>query len=72
MCLAMIGILQFGERLTSVFGGLFPVSGRDLHHHDRFGAFMMYGVVGGLIVSEINPYHQQLQVQARSLHLASF
>ncbi|MGE5619960.1 MAG: hypothetical protein ACM3US_11960 [Sphingomonadaceae bacterium] len=54
--LAMIGILQFGERLdTLFFGGLFPVSGRVISIVLIGLGTMMYGVVGGLIVSEINP-----------------
>lgn len=54
--LAMIGILQFGERLdTMFFGGLFPVSGRVISITMIGLGTMMYGVAGGLIVSEINP-----------------
>lgn len=54
--LAMIGLLQFGERLdTFFFGGLFPVSGRVISITMIGLGTMMYGVVGGLIVSEINP-----------------
>jgi len=55
--LAMIGIMQFGERLdTILFGGLFPVSGRVISITlIGFGA-MMYGLVPGLIVAEINPF----------------
>lgn len=54
--LAMIGLMQFGERLdTILFGGLFPVSGRVISFTlIGFGA-MMYGLVPGLIVAEINP-----------------
>lgn len=54
--LAMIGLMQFGERLdTILFGGLFPVSGRIISFTlIGFGA-MMYGLVPGLIVAEINP-----------------
>ena len=54
--LAMIGLMQFGERLDTVlFGGLFPVSGRIISFTMiGFGA-MMYGMVPGLIVAEINP-----------------
>ncbi|MGI5835693.1 MAG: hypothetical protein ACOX87_04265 [Chloroflexota bacterium] len=56
LSLAMIGILQFGERLdTLFFGGLFPVSGRVISITMIGLGTMMYGVVGGLIVSEINP-----------------
>ncbi len=54
--LVMIGILQFGERLdTLLTGGLFPVSGRVISITMIGLGTMMYGVVGGLIVSEINP-----------------
>ena len=54
--LVMIGILQFGERLDTIFtGGLFPVSGRAISITLIGFGTMMYGVVGGLIVSEINP-----------------
>lgn len=54
--LVMIGILQFGERLdTLLTGGLFPVSGRVISITMIGFGTMMYGVVGGLIVSEINP-----------------
>lgn len=54
--LAMIGILQFGERMdTFFFGGLFPVSGRVISITMIGLGTMLYGVVGGLIVSEINP-----------------
>jgi len=54
--LAMIGLLQFGERLdTFFFGGLFPVSGRVISITMIGLGTMMYGVVGGLIVAEINP-----------------
>jgi hypothetical protein len=54
--LVMIGIMQFGERLDTVLtGGLFPVSGRVISITMIGFGTMMYGVVGGLIVSEINP-----------------
>lgn len=54
--LAMIGILQFGERLdTFFFGGLFPVSGRVIAMTMIGLGTMMYGVTGGLIVALINP-----------------
>ncbi len=54
--LAMIGLLQFGERIdTAFFGGLFPVSGRVISVTMIGLGTMMYGVVGGLIVAEINP-----------------
>lgn len=54
--LAMIGILQFGERLdTLVTGGLFPVSGRVTTFILIGFGTAMYGVVPGLIVAEINP-----------------
>lgn len=54
--LVMIGILQFGERLdTLLTGGLFPVSGRVISITMIGLGTMLYGVVGGLIVSEINP-----------------
>jgi hypothetical protein len=54
--LAMIGLLQFGERLdTLLFGGLFPVSGRVIAMVMIGLGTMMYGPVGGLIVAEINP-----------------
>lgn len=56
LSLVMIGILQFGERLdTLLTGGLFPVSGRVISIVMIGLGTMMYGVVGGLIVSEINP-----------------
>jgi hypothetical protein len=56
LSLAMIGLLQFGERLdTALIGGLFPVSGRVIAFTMiGLGAFM-YGLVPGLIVAEINP-----------------
>ncbi|MBU2700043.1 hypothetical protein Ga0466249_001135 [Sporomusaceae bacterium BoRhaA] len=55
--LAMIALMQFGERLdTLFFGGLFPVSGRVISITlIGFGA-AMYGLVPGLIVAEINPF----------------
>jgi hypothetical protein len=56
LSLVMIGILQFGERLdTLLTGGLFPVSGRVISITMIGLGTMMYGVVGGLIVAEINP-----------------
>jgi hypothetical protein len=56
LSLAMIGLLQFGERLDTILvGGLFPVSGRVIAFTMiGLGAFM-YGLVPGLIVAEINP-----------------
>lgn len=55
--LAMIGIMQFGERLdTMLFGGLFPVSGRIISFTLIGFGTMMYGLVPGLIVAEINPF----------------
>ncbi len=54
--LVMIGIMQFGERLDTILtGGLFPVSGRIISITMIGLGTMMYGVVGGLIVAEINP-----------------
>ncbi len=54
--LVMIGILQFGERLDTILtGGLFPVSGRVISITMIGFGTMLYGVVGGLIVAEINP-----------------
>ncbi len=54
--LAMIGLLQFAERLdTLLFGGLFPVSGRVIAHFMIGLGTALYGGVGGFIVSEINP-----------------
>ncbi|WP_371373826.1 hypothetical protein [Sporomusa aerivorans] len=54
--LAMIGLMQFGERLdTILFGGLFPVSGRVISITLIGLGAMMYGLVPGLIVAEINP-----------------
>jgi len=54
--LAMIGLLQFGERLdTLFFGGLFPVSGRIISFTLIGFGSMMYGVGPGFIVAEINP-----------------
>ncbi|HEX2922703.1 MAG TPA: hypothetical protein VHS28_01595 [Chloroflexota bacterium] len=54
--LVMIGIMQFGERLDTILtGGLFPVSGRIISITMIGFGTMLYGVVGGLIVSEINP-----------------
>lgn len=55
--LAMIGIMQFGERLdTILFGGLFPVSGRVISFTLIGFGTMMYGMIPGLIVAEINPF----------------
>ncbi|MHC1762070.1 MAG: hypothetical protein AB9917_21665 [Negativicutes bacterium] len=54
--LAMIGVLQFGERLdTLFFGGLFPVSGRIISFTLIGFGTAMYGGMPGFIVSEINP-----------------
>jgi hypothetical protein len=55
--LAMIGIMQFGERLdTLFFGGLFPVSGRIISFTLIGFGTIMYGCIPGLIVAEINPF----------------
>lgn len=55
--LAMIGLLQFGERLdTLITGGLFPVSGRVITFTLIGFGTAMYGAVPGLIVAEINPF----------------
>jgi hypothetical protein len=56
LSLAMIGMLQFGERLdTLFFGGLFPVSGRVIAFTMIGLGTAMFGAVGGFIVAEINP-----------------
>lgn len=56
LSLAMIGLLQFGERLdTFFFGGLFPVSGRIISITMIGLGTMLYGLVGGIIVADINP-----------------
>ncbi len=56
LSLAMIGMLQFGERLdTLFFGGLFPVSGRVIAFCMVGLGTALFGAVGGFIVSEINP-----------------
>jgi len=56
LSLAMIGLLQFGERLdTFFFGGLFPVSGRIISIAMIGLGTMLYGLVGGIIVADINP-----------------
>lgn len=57
LSLAMIALLQFGERLdTLFFGGLFPVAGRVMAFTLIGLGTVMYGVVGGLIVADINPF----------------
>jgi hypothetical protein len=56
LALAMIGLLQFGERLdTLLFGGLFPVSGRIISMTMIGLGTMLYGLVPGIIVADINP-----------------
>jgi hypothetical protein len=56
LSLAMIGMLQFGERLdTFFFGGLFPVSGRVIAFVMVGLGTALFGAVGGFIVAEINP-----------------
>jgi hypothetical protein len=56
LSLAMIGLLQFGERLdTALIGGLFPISGRVIAFTMIGLGTFMYGLVPGLIVAEINP-----------------
>jgi hypothetical protein len=56
LSLAMIGMLQFGERLdTLFFGGLFPVSGRVIAFIMVGLGTALFGAVGGFIVAEINP-----------------
>jgi hypothetical protein len=56
LSLAMIGLLQFAERLdTALVGGLFPVSGRVIAFTMIALGTFMYGLVPGLIVAEINP-----------------
>lgn len=55
--LVMIGLLQFGERLDTLFtGGLFPVSGRVISIVMIGFGTAMYGVIPGIIVSDINPF----------------
>jgi hypothetical protein len=56
IALAMIGIAQFVERLdTLLTGGLFPVVGR-INSVTMIGVgSALYGLVGGLIVAELNP-----------------
>lgn len=55
--LAMIGLLQFGERLDTLFtGGLFPVSGRVITFTLIGFGTAMYGGIPGLIVANINPF----------------
>ena len=55
--LAMIGMMQFGERLdVMLFGGLFPVSGRVISITLIGFGTLMYGLIPGLIVAEINPF----------------
>lgn len=56
LSLAMIGLLQFGERLDTFFlGGLFPVAGRIISITMIGLGTMLYGLVGGIIVADINP-----------------
>ncbi len=56
LSLAMIGLLQFAERLdTFFFGGLFPVAGRIISITMIGLGTMLYGLVGGIIVADINP-----------------
>ncbi len=57
LALAMIGLLQVAERLdTLLFGGLFPVSGRIISMTMIGFGTMLYGLIPGIIVADINPF----------------
>jgi hypothetical protein len=57
LSLTMIVILRIAEPIdTIVTGGLFPVSGRVVAFTMIALGTWMYGLAGGLIVAEINPF----------------